>query len=152
MGRPTSGTSRDTTFGGAMAFVAVASAVSIALFALSQGLVVDAGCPTISMGPFALVAGMLIGARGLRWSQKWRPLFAMSAGMVTLVALGAPTWFGVYRLGDVSTAPAGLSLVTAVPLLFFLLFALLPWAIPMGVLLVTIGSDPRKLWSSGGRG
>ena len=133
-------------------FGVVAVVTSAALFVAVQGATTSAGCPTISAGPYALISGIIIAARGLAWRDKWRSLLAMSATYALLVALGAPLWFGLFRLGDTSTAPTALSVITAVPLVFYAAFTFLPWAVPVGVLMVAIGRDPRKLWSSGGRG
>lgn len=133
-------------------FATVAVVASAALFVAVQGATTSAGCPTISAGPFALISGIIIAARGLAGAQKWRPLLVMAAAHGLLVALGAPLLFGLYRLGDVSTAPTSLALITAVPLMFYAAFTFLPWAVPVGVLMVTVGRDPHKLWSSGGRG
>lgn len=147
------GGSAPTRLADPVIFTLVALVVSAALFALGGNVAVRAGCRSIPIGPLTLAIGVVAAARGLTWKEKWRPLLVMGGILAGLLALGAPTWFGIYQLGDTATAPTSLSLVTAVPYLFFVAFTfLIPWGAPLGVLLITIGRDPRKLWSSGGRG
>ena len=125
----------------------VAVAVSAGFFALAHPILRDAGYSSMSVGPFALALGLIVGAVGIGWVRK--ALFAGALALVfTLMAVGGSmVWFGAFRFGDLSTAPSTLSAATMLPFLIYAMFAFLPWAVPIVVLVWCLGGDPRTLWS-----
>lgn len=131
--------------------IGVTVMVSSAFFANVRQVLIDAGYTSMSVGPFALALGLIAGAMGLGWRRKL--VFAAAlVGVFALMSLGGSVlWFGEFKFGDLATAPAELTAATTLPFLVYAMFAFLPWAAPVVVLVWFLGGDPRALWRRAGR-
>ena len=125
--------------------------VSSAFFSNAHPLLIDAGYSSMSVGPFALSLGLIVGAMGLPWRRKAVFALALLAVFALMSAGGSMVWFGQFKFGDLSTAPAELTAATLLPFLVYAAFAFLPWAAPIVVLVWFLGGDPRALWRRASR-